>query len=272
MPGFVDVSNMSDLEIKRLGQADDYDDVDFQPRRSFKRNPYGYNDSNRPARPASTKYSVSDVWAAACAAQRINGGYFKEYVYEHLDGQPLSQPPAIVKRKNRDVMMEFLADPARLTVDDVVRGEHCRTFLQNDLTFRSLKNKIGEFDSAIKKVLAVQTQFDSYHHKYELAIVACLPQSVEKSELRQASESRVKFSTGGLLGEVGDKIDANVEVLNSQYSKQYNIYWVRAVTEADQPVFFSSKQSYDPGTTLTIKGTVKAHKENLTQLNRVKVL
>ena len=66
MPGFVDVSNMSDLEIKRLGQMDE-DDVDFQPRRSFKRNPYGYTDSNRPARPASAKYSVSDVWAAACS-------------------------------------------------------------------------------------------------------------------------------------------------------------------------------------------------------------
>ncbi len=269
MPGFVDVSNMSDLEIKRLGQADDYDDVDFQPRRSFKRNPYGYNDSNRPARPASAKYSVSDVWAAACAANRVNGGYFKEYAYEWNE---VENRNVIAKRKNRDIMMEFLANPDRLTVDDVVRGEHCRQFLQNDLTFRALKSKTGEFDSAIKKVLAVQTQFDSYHHKYELAIVACLPQSVEKSELRQASEARVKFSTGGLLGQVGDKIDATVEVLNSQYSKQYNIYWVRAVTEADQPVFFSSKESYDPGTHLTIKGTVKAHKENLTQLNRVKVL
>lgn len=263
MPGFVDVSNMSYEDVRRMGHADDYDDVDYRPRHKF---------VPQVVKSASAKYSVSDVWAAACAAHRVNGGYFKEYVFEHLEGQPLSQPPAIVKRKNRDVMMEFLSDPTRLTVDDVERGEHCRQFLQNDLTFRTLKGKTGEFDSAIKKVLAVQGLFDSYHHKYELAIVACLPQSVERSEIRQNSETRVQFATGGLIGEVDDKVELNVEVLNSNYSKQYNIYWVRAITEADQAVFFSNKESFDPGTHLTIKGTVKAHKDNLTQLNRVKVL
>lgn len=259
MPGFVDVTGMTYEDVRRMGHADDYDDVDYQRRRKVA------------VRPASAKYSVSDVWAAACAAHRVNGGYFKEYVYEHYSDN-LAEPPAIVKRKNRDVMMEFLANPSQLTVDDVERGEHCRQFLQNDLTFRTLKNKIGEFDTAIKKVLAVPDHFDSYHHKYELAIVACLPASVEKSEIRQNSESRVQFATGGLLGSVGDKVDLGIEVLNSTYSKQYGVYWVRGITEADQAVFFSSKESYDPGTHLTIKGTVKAHRENLTQLNRVKVL
>lgn len=269
MPGFVDVSNMSSEEVRRMGHADDYDDVDFKPRRSFNRNPYGYNDTNRPTRTVSAKYTVSDVWAAACAAHRVNGGYHKEPVYEWNEVEGINK---LVLRKNRDVMMEFLADPTNLTVDDVERGEHCRMFLQNDLTFRTLKNKTGEFDSAIKKVLAVQGLFDSYHHKYELAIVACLPQSVERSEIRQASESRVQFAKGGLVGEVDDKVELQIEVLNSQFSKQYNVYWVRGITTEDQPVYFSSKESYDPGTHLSIKGTVKAHKENLTQLNRVKVL
>jgi hypothetical protein len=223
-------------------------------------------------RPASAKYIVSDVWAAACAAHRVNGGYFKEYVYEHLEHQPLSQPPAIVKRKNRDVMMEFLADPIQLTVDDVERGEYCRKYLENDLTFRTLKNKISEFDTAIKKVLNVQGAFDSYQHKYELAIVACLPQSVERSEIRQNSDSRVQFATGGLIGKVDDKVSLNVEVLSSNFSQQYGIYWIRAITDQDQAVFFSNKESRDIGAHLTIKGTVKAHKDNLTQLNRVKVM
>ena len=106
MPGFVDVTGWTSEEVKRLGQRDDdFGEVD-SPRR---RKTY--------VRPASARYSVSDVWAAACAAHRVNGGYFKEYVYEHLEDQPLSQPPAIVKRRNRDVMMEFLANPDRLTVE-----------------------------------------------------------------------------------------------------------------------------------------------------------
>jgi hypothetical protein len=259
MPGFVDVSNMTSEEVRRMGHADDYDDVDFQPRRKLK--------AYVSTRPASAKYIVSDVWAAACAAHRVNGGYFKDFVYEATP-----QGHKLVKDKNRNIMMQFLADPTQLTVDDVERGEHCRKFLDSDLTFRTLKNKTGEFDTAIRKVLAVQGCFDDHFHKYELAIVACLPQSVERSEVRQNSDERVQFAQGGFVGKEGDKVDLNIEVLNSNYSKQYNIYWVRGITDQDQPVFFSNKASFDPGTHLSIRGTVKAHKDNLTQLNRVKVL
>mgnify|MGYP003344319753 CR=1 FL=1 len=162
MPGFVDVSNMSDLEIKRLGQADDdIQDNPYAYRNLARRNPYGYNNANRPARPASAKYSISDVWAAACAAQRINGVYAKEPVWEYLE----NSAPRLVMKRNRDVMMEFLSNPTNLTVDDVERGEYCRNFLQNDLTFRTIKGKTVEFDTAIRKVLAVQDQFDTHLNK-----------------------------------------------------------------------------------------------------------
>ena len=51
MPGFVDVSNMSDLEVKRLSQRDD-DDFAISSRR-------------RPQAQSRVVYSVNDVWAAA---------------------------------------------------------------------------------------------------------------------------------------------------------------------------------------------------------------
>ena len=262
MPGFVDVSNMSREDIRRMDHAADYDDVDFQPRRKIA-------NSYSTSRPASAKHTISDVWAAACAADRINGGYVKEYVYEWNE---VAQINKVAKDKNRNLMMHFLANPAQLLVEDVERGEYCRKFLENDLTFRTLNGKTSEFDNAIRKVLVVKDHFDDHFHKYELAIVACLPQSVERSEIRQNSESRVQFATGGLVGKVGDKVEFNVEVLSANFSKQYNIYWIRAITETDQAVFFSNKESFDLGTHLSIKGTVKAHKDNLTQLNRVKVL
>ena len=256
MPGFIDVTGWTTEEVRRLGHADDCDDVDFRPRRKV-----------APTRPAGAKYSVSDVWAAACAAHRVNGGYFKEEQWMRN-----ATPPYISKRKNRDVMMEFLMSPMDLTVDDVERGEHCRKFLQSDLTFRTLKGKTGEFDSAIRKVLAVTDHFDSHFHKYELAIVACLPQSVERSEIRQNSDQRVQFAQGGLVGNIGDKITANIEVISANYSKEYNIYWIRGITDQDQAVYFSNKEKFDVGTHLTVQGKVKAHKDNLTQLNYVKVL
>jgi hypothetical protein len=259
MAGFVDVSNMSDLEIKRLGQRDD----DF-----------GMVDAPRGRRaPARTNtvlqvgYSVSDVWAAACAAQRVNGGYFKEAVYSGVPGTAF-----VTKKRNRDVMMEFLQNPDQLLVEDVEAGEQARDFLQKDLTFRALKGRLTEFDSATSKCLAVQDRFYTVTHRYELAVIAALPNSARRSQERQSTEERLKFAQGGLIGQPGDKITTNVEVLSANYSQQYNIFWIRGVTDQDQPVTFSNKERFDVGTHLTIQGKVKAHRDNLTQLNYVKVL
>jgi hypothetical protein len=261
MPGFVDVTGMTYEDVRRMGHADDYDDVDYQPR--VRRQPQAL---------PQVGYAVSDVWAAACAAQRVNGGYFKEYVFEHHSDN-LAEPPAIVKRKNRDVMMEFLQNPHQLTVEDVEEGERVRNWLQNDLTFRAVKGKLSEFDASTSKCLAVKDRFYTVSHRYELAVIACLPNSATKSQARQETDTRIKFAQGGHIGTIGAKITANVEVLSATYSQEYNIYWIRGITDADQPVTFSSKVPYDAGTHLSIQGKVKAHRDqNLTQLNYVKVL
>lgn len=270
MPGFVDVTGWTTEEVRRLGHADDEDprDSNYSHRNLARRNPYGYNRQTY-TKPASAKFAISDVWAAACAAQRINGEYLKEpqRVFDKDTGLTHD-----AKRRNRDVMMDFLLNPENLTVEDVERGEYCRQFLQGDLTFRSLKGTLTEFDAAVRKVLAVTDHFSSQFQKYELAIVACLPASVERTEARQNSDNRMQFAQGGLIGKVGDKITAGVEVIGAAYSKEYNIYWIRGITDQDQPVMFSNKEKLDVGTHLTIQGKVKAHRDNLTQLNYVKVL
>ena len=257
MPGFVDVSNMSDLEIKRLGQLDD---VDHQPRRKAVA---GQPTTNH------VGFSTSDVWAAACAAQRVNDGYHKNTSYFWDDA---TNTKTIIKRRNRDVMMEFLYNPDRLLVEDIEAGEQVRTFLQQDLTFRALKGKLTEFDSATSKCLAVQDRFYTVSHRYELAVIAALPNSVARAQSRQTTDDRLKFANGGLIGKIGDKITTNIEVLSANYSQQYNIFWIKALTDSDQPVMFSNKEKFDTGTHLTIQGKVKAHRDNLTQLNYVKVL
>ena len=255
MPGFVDVSNWSDQDIKRLGQRDD-DDFSIS--------------SNRHRLRGLTQvgYAISDVWAAACAANRVNGGYFKECVFEYTDGEP----PKMIKDKNRHIMMHFLANPDQLLVEDVEAGEQCRNFLQNDITFRTLKNTTNDFDRSVRQVLAVQEQFYSVANRYELAVVACLPASWQRAIARQSKDERIAEARGGLIGTVGQAVQLNIEVLGSVKSKDFDIYWVTAITDADQAVSFSNKESWDAGTHLTIRGKVKAHRTNLTQLNYVKVL
>jgi hypothetical protein len=254
MPGFVDVSNMSNLEIKRLGQADD--DVDF---------------GSTPARRNTvlqTGHSVSDVWAAACAAQRVNGGYYKEHEFATDD----QRRPQIIKRKNREVMLEFLYNPDRLLTEDVEAGEQVRDFLSKDISLRALKGQLTDFDQSVIRCLAITDRFYTVTHRYEMAVIASLPSSANRSQQRQDVTERMQFARGGLIGQPGDKVTTNAEVVISTYSPQYNMFWIRAITDQDQPVMFGNKQKFDAGTHLTIQGKVKAHKDNVTQLNYVKVL
>ena len=94
MPGFVDVSNMTALEVKRLGQMDDYDEDPRQPRRTWQ---------PRTKDTPQVGYAVSDVWAAACAAQRVNGGYYKESSYEWDESANVHR---LIKRRNREEYIE----------------------------------------------------------------------------------------------------------------------------------------------------------------------
>jgi len=260
MPGFVDVSGMTAEQVRRMGHADDYD-------HETKR--FGRVAPPRTNTVLQTGHSVSDVWAAASAAQRVNGGYFKESTFVWDENTHTNK---LDKRRNRDVMMEFLQNPDRLLVEDVEAGEQCRDFLAKDLTFRAIKGQLTDFDRSVQQVLAVNERFYTVTNRYELAVAASLPNSVDRARQREAVDARTKFAQGGLIGKVGDKVQLHIEVLNVVRSKQFPIFWIRAISDQDQVVSFSYKESFDMGTHLTIQGKVKAHRDNLTQLNYVKVL
>jgi hypothetical protein len=256
MPGFVDVSNMTSQEIKRLGQMDD----DYEtPRSTWKPR----------AKPVGVTHSVDNVWGAACAAQRINGSYVKATEYR-LDEN--TNTTVVAKLRNRDIMADFLTNPALLTVEDIAQGQECRKFLQQDLTLRGLKSQLTEFDLNVAKTLAVNEEFNTAVHKLELALVACLPESQNRAMARQEAQNRMRQAAGGYVGSVDSKVELDVEVVSANYSQTYGIFWVTAITRDNQAVFFSYKSKLTTGSWIQIKGTVKAHRDGKTQLNRVKVI
>lgn len=216
----------------------------------------------------SFKYSVEDVWAAAVAAQRVNGEYIKEdKININEDGSHET-----LKKRNRDIMMDFLAVPGSITDEDRTTGRECRRFLQNDLTFRALKGQLSAFDASVSRVVAVEEEFDSAQHRLELAVVACLPQSHQRAVARQSIKDRVQNSNGGYVGNIGDKVTLTAEVVSANWSNIYNIFWVTAITQDNQALFFSYKSQLNSATEIKLAGTVKAHRDNQTQLNRVKIV
>ena len=260
MPGFVDVTDMTAREVRMMDHAADYDEpAGYQPRRQWKPR----------AKPEGIKHSVDNVWGAAVAAQRMNGSYVKETTYI-LD---MDQNVSVVdKRRNRDIMVEILENPALLTVEDIAQGQECRRYLQNDITFRALKNRLTEFDGSVSKVLAVTEEFDTLKHKLELAVVACLPQSHARSLERQAVQDRVRQTSGALIGTPGIKVQLDVEIVKSNYSQQWNTWYATGVTADNSAVFFAYRQELARGAKHTIVGTVKAHRDGSTQLNRVNII
>jgi hypothetical protein len=258
MPGFVDVSNMTAREVRMMDHAADADEID-QPGRQWKSR----------AKPAGIKHSVDNVWGAAVAAQRINGSYVKE-TQHRLDDT--IGTIIVDKRRNRDIMLDILANPAQLTVEDIAQGQECRKFLQNDITFRALKGRLTDFDSSTSKVIAVTEEFDTVKHKLELAVVACLPQSHARSLEREAVQERVRQTSGALIGTPGVKVQLAVEIVKSNYSQQWNTWYATAVTADNSAVFFAYRQELAKGAKYTIVGTVKAHRDGSTQLNRVSII
>ena len=236
-------------------------------RPTYYRPAYNMTRTAKPRTPGDL-FPVATVWAAACAAQRINGRYIKQDEFDYPEGGQA----VLTATASRTTMRELLANPDRLTAQDFEQGAECKTFLQNDITFRALKNKLTEFDSATSKVLAVEENFDSAQHKYELAVIASLPASRTRALERQATDSRVRQATGAYVGDVGDMVALDVEVIKTIYSQQWNTWYATAITSDNRAVFFAFREQLTIGNSILIKGTVKAHRNGTTQLNRVKIV
>lgn len=199
---------------------------------------------------------ADDVWSAACAAQRINGSYLK-YIEEGKTGET-----------NRQMIDRFLADTNLITQADREQGELVRKYYKG-LTFKILQGKkLNDFDNTAMVI----ANRDVIENTYDVAVIASLPSCYERAVARDNINRKLENARGGLIGRVGDKVKINVEVVRSTFSQQWMTYFISGVTTDDQAVFFSYKQPIDAGKLIIAEGTVKRHGENITQLNRVKVI
>ena len=208
------------------------------------------------------------VWSAACAAQRINGEYVKavtSYVTnEDILPESEQTPP---KEINRDIINRVVADPSQITDADRVQAEAVRKYYKA-FTFKILQGKmLSEFDN---NAMVIANR-DVIEATYDVAVIASLPASYERAVKRDTLNRKIESASGGFVGRVGDKVNLRVEVVRSVFSQQWNVYFITGITSDDQPVFFSYREAIPNGKSIVAQGTVKAHRENTTQLNRVKV-
>jgi hypothetical protein len=70
---------------------------------------------------------------------------------------------------------------------------------------------------------------------------------------------------------------ANIRILRSSYSANYNTFFINALSDKGQLVLFSFRQGLEVDSSITITGKVTAWMKNddnfpLTKLNRVKIV
>lgn len=202
-------------------------------------------------------YPTETVFAAAAAAQMANTEYVK-----------VDEITVEKKKSNRELMLNYLNNPEVLTQQDLQQGQEVRQYFQG-LTFKVLKGKeLGGFEQAALDY-ASQSEITSL---YEISVIASLPQTHKRSLERDARNQRLEYARGGFIGKPKDRVSLDIEVVKTNFSNLYQTYFISALTAEDQPIFFSYKEGMIPGTKGRITGTVKAHRNDATQLNRVKVV
>jgi hypothetical protein len=208
-------------------------------------------------------FNADDVWAAAVAAQRINGVYHKTVPVDALTGAPIEGI-----RNNRQIVNSLLADPTIISQEDRDEGEKVRTYYKG-LTFKILQGvMLNEFDNNAMTI----ANRDLIQSVYDVAVITSLPSCYQRAKERDDANAKLRDATGGYLSTVGSKVTIDMKVIKSNYSANYNTYFVSGLTTENQAVFFCYKNSMALGKIVKVSGNVKAHRDNSTQLNRVKVI
>jgi hypothetical protein len=206
-------------------------------------------------------YNANDVWAAACQAQQVNGSYVK---ISTLTEDQLTTGV----RSNREIIVSLMENATEILDENYEQGLKVRQYYQG-LTFKVLKGiKLNDFDNNVMLI----SNRDVITENFDLAVIASLPNSYVRAVARDNVDQRIKFATGGYISKPGLKATLiKLEVLKSIFSHRYNVNFITGVTPADEVVFFSYKESIPVGQNIIVNGTVKAHRDNSTQLSRVKL-
>jgi hypothetical protein len=207
-------------------------------------------------------FTADHVWGLAVAADRINGGYVKEPVWDY------EQTPAVVKTDaNKLLVKQWLrtgANPA--TAADVERGREVRNYF-NGYLLKQIAGKINDFEQTALRI----AQMDEFSGKHllEFAVVSCLPSVMLRDQSRKELKSAINSSTQ-LTGEEGDKITGDIDVFKCEYNPTYNKFMVQARL-GDSHVSFWFGSRIDG--VVKIRAKIKSQRgDNTTQLNFVKII
>lgn len=214
--------------------------------------------------PADVVMSAERIWAAAAYADRENGG---EYLKEER-WMTNATPAYIEKPANKTLMWNAIRDISLIHGEDIEVGRAAREWVRKNLVFKALKGRLSDFEQSMSSVVDME-EFMTGADRYEIALVTSQIRAYREGQRIEAvMEDVIATPVAG----VGEKVQLNVEVVKAVYSQNYGVYFITAKTDGHQMVFFSYRERKEVGEWITIRGSVKAHRPDATQLNRVRIV
>ncbi len=207
------------------------------------------------------QFTADQVWALAVAADRINGGYFKEDVYVY-EGECRKR----TTEANKLMVKRWLREGSNPTTEkDVEEGRRVRGYF-NTFIMRELAGKLNDFERQALK-LAQKEEFTG-RDLYDFAVISCLP-SVARRDVQRQEIKRDIYQSEQLQGSVGDTIVGDFTVINCWFNQNYSKWRIQGrMGEAFVDFWFSQELKGE----LKIKGKIKAQRgDKTTQLNYVKI-
>jgi len=218
---------------------------------------------NARPRQMATVLGAEVMWAVAAYADRVNGGVYVKEDQRDEQGE-------VTVMRNRDIIRdEVKGGLSNLTEADYELGRQARDWHQGRLVMKALSGQpFSEFEQGLQQAVR-QEEFSNQTDALPIAIVASQISSYRKGRAQEEMMATVDLSP---LAAVGAKIQVEATVVRSVYSMNYGVHFVTARTACNRMVFFSYREGLDANTVICVRGTVKAHRPDSTQLNRVKLV
>jgi len=194
-------------------------------------------------------FPISLAWAAISAADRMNGGkYINQNTFPFPDGA----------KYNKDLAMTLCENPGALTDEDKSMGEKLAAHFSG-LLFKTLSGPITNgFMATIANIVGMETV-----GKYEIACMSCLVQTYRKDLEREVKQEKkqVFLATSDFVGTEASKHELDLEIIDTFYSKNYNIF-INTATDGVNIFKFSTAHGatiFPLNEKIRIKGSVKRH-------------
>jgi hypothetical protein len=210
----------------------------------------------------ATVLGAEIMWGLAAWADRVNGGYVKE--------TERNEQGEVMRERNRDMIrVQVQQGLTDLTDADIEQGRQARRWHQGRLAFKVLR---GQALADFERTLSEAVQQEEFSNRADLMHIAVVASQITSYRKGLANEQMMDTVDHSPLADVGSKVSVEATVVRSVYSHNWNVNFVTARTQCNRLVFFSFREALEAGLPIRLRGTVKAHRPDSTQLNRVKLI